>query len=172
MPNGSIDFDTISTTLANSRTDWLPREFPNGRIEGQHFKIGNAQGDPGESLPIPLDGKHRRYRDFAGEFSGDDLDLIASHRGLSMTDAARQVAGELGLPEPTTNGDGKAKGNGKSKLGPPDLVYTYTDAAGSPVMEVRRWEATATRKKVFVPYHLVSELIVEIVERHIGEVED
>ena len=64
-----------------------------------HFKIGNTVGDPGQSLPIPLDGKHRRYRDFAGDFSGNDLALIAEHRDISMADAARAVASERSILE-------------------------------------------------------------------------
>ncbi|WP_167525244.1 AAA family ATPase [Roseomonas genomospecies 6] len=94
--------------LRRTRPEWLPNVFPNGKTEGSIFYIGNADGDAGRSLPIPLDpGKGEILADFGGGFQGDDLDLYARGRRLELSEAMAEAACFLGIEGMTpqqTNG--------------------------------------------------------------------
>ena len=99
----AVDCAAISAALAARRADWLPREFPAGRLKSGYFLIGDADGNPGKSLPIPIDpAKARGLTDFGNGFAGDDLDLFAKARGLEndLGEAACQAADMLGLEVP------------------------------------------------------------------------
>lgn len=99
--------------LRRTRSKWLPAIFPNGKTEGGIFYIGNADGDAGRSLPIPLDpGKGEALAHFGGGFQGDDLDLYARGRRLALPEAMAEAASFLGLgggPSHRANGAGSAQ---------------------------------------------------------------
>lgn len=84
--------------LRRTRPEWLPNVFPNGKTEGGIFYIGNADGDAGRSLPIPLNpDKGETLTDFGGGFQGDDLDLYARGRRLELPKAMAEAARFLGI---------------------------------------------------------------------------
>ena len=165
----------ISEALRARRADYLPRVFPAGRIEGRKLLIGNVDGDPGKSLSIPLSRAAPGLRDFGGDFHGDDLDLFAAGLGLSIADAIKEaerqgyVTREVGRAytrrEDKANGGrekaraaennpGNAEDQRHPKLGKPDILYPYFDAAGEPVFYVGRWDRTnGEHSKEIRPLH-------------------
>ena len=81
-----INAADLAAQLAERRADWLPRYYPAGKLRGSMFLIGNADGAPGRSFPIPLRGKVGLV-DFGGDFHGDDLALLG-----------RAIGGDMGPP--------------------------------------------------------------------------
>ena len=102
-----IDFATLKAT-ARLRAEELLREwFPNGKVRGAEFIVGNLEGEPGESLSINLNkgiGK-----DFStGQTFGDLIDVYAAKFGVEIATAATQLGERLGvtvkLPASKTHG--------------------------------------------------------------------
>ena len=106
-----LNFNEVSEALRQNRRDWLPRVFPQGKVRAGIFYLGNADGGPGESLPVPLDGsKADALTDFAGnDFRGDDLDLFARGTRQALPEAARDAASRFGLDHGTTKPSNGAK---------------------------------------------------------------
>ena len=94
----SPDASAIAEALRRRRADWLPRVFPAGVIRGGVFHLGDADGAAGGSLPIPLSPeKATTLADFSGDFRGDDLDLWARGRRMSLAEAISDAARWLGM---------------------------------------------------------------------------
>jgi putative DNA primase/helicase len=172
--SAAIPFEQIRD-VSLAQADRLLREwFPNGRVIGREFKIGNIAGDRGESLSINLNtGK---WADFAAGIKGGDLIEVraAMKHGGDRTAAARELAPMLGI---TMNGlsagastrpqqkrdenadewqpivpppDGTRK-PAKREFENYDQVYDYLDASGRPLFYVRRREARNGERKKFHP---------------------
>ncbi len=91
-----VDCTAVAEGLRHRRPEWLPQIFPAGVIEGSVFYIGDPDGTPGRSMPIPLDGAQPILCDFASDFSGDDLDLYARATSSDLATARRDAAARLG----------------------------------------------------------------------------
>lgn len=130
-----LDFSEISERLRLSRRDWLPKVFPQGKVRANVFYLGNADGGPGESLPIPLDGsKAGALIDFAGDFRGDDLDLFARGTRQALAEAARDAAARFEL-RPRGKPSGTATfPDWHPMVKKADAVWTYADAAGNLIL--------------------------------------
>jgi Toprim domain len=62
--------------------------LPNGGREGQEWRVGNVNGEPGHSLAVHLSGaKAGLWADFSGAEKGDALDLIKATRKLDTSAA-------------------------------------------------------------------------------------
>jgi putative DNA primase/helicase len=164
--SGHIPFDQIRAVSLAQAERLLPDWFPNGTVRGREFKVGNIDGDPGESLSVNLNtGK---WADFAAGTGGPDLiGLRATMKhGADRIAAARELGPMLGI---TMNGHDtggiKAPGsqNKRAKnadewkpiVPPPagapkpsarefenyDQVYNYLDASGDLLFYIRRREA-------------------------------
>lgn len=172
----------IAEALRHRRKDWLPPVFPNGQIRGGIFLIGDADGSPGKSFPIPLDpAKGAGLRDFGNGFKGDDLDLFARGMRQNRAEAMRTANEMFGLgieldqrdrsKTRKSNGHRRAEtaappGNAHNpppparhpKLGEPSSRYEYHDADGELIMVMCRWEKdhpqNDTGRKQFRPLHL------------------
>ena len=79
--NSKLPVADVAARLAGCRAAWLPAYFPAGRLRGGWFYLGNATGDAGNSLPIPLNGSRARLADFSGAWNGDDVALMAAAIG-------------------------------------------------------------------------------------------
>ena len=155
-----LDFAKISERLRQTRREWLPKLFPNGRIKGGMFNLGDADGAPGDSFPIPLDGsKAKTLEDFGGGFKGDDLDLFTRATRQTPVDAARDAAARFGLDHRTAKPSNRAKPKGSPRpnelepfpdgrpipnhpqLGKPDGVWLYRRPAdGRPILAHYRFD--------------------------------
>lgn len=167
-----IPFEAIRAASLRQAQYLLAEWFPNGRRIGSEFKIGNIQGDPGESLSISL--ATGKWADFAGSDSGHDLiELRARITGTERVTAARELATMLGIPINGQAGPAQAKPNGQDKAAkddwqqmipvpadapPPNgkfygygTVHEYRGLKDELLFYVRRREATATERKQFHP---------------------
>src|SRR5690242_13855917 len=107
-----IPFDTIAAAALSQAPSLLSRWFPHGRIVGHEFKVGNIDGDPGESLSINL--HTGAWADFSAGIKGGDLTAVCAakfHSGNQVA-AALELAKDLGVYlNGYTNGHG-ARTNG------------------------------------------------------------
>lgn len=78
-----IDAEHIKAELLNGLRGHLKAFYPNGKIKGNSFYIGNIHGDKGESLVITLSGRYAgKGKDFATGELFDIFDIFAHHFNL------------------------------------------------------------------------------------------
>lgn len=120
---------------------WL---FPNGKIRGRQFVIGDLQGNPGKSLVVELEGpKAGMWIDFATGESGDIFDLWAASHGLDshrqFPDLVRKIARWLGDAPPATVTSPSRKPP-VDDLGPWSAKWDYHDGEGRLIACVYRYD--------------------------------
>jgi hypothetical protein len=163
----SIPFEQIQSVSLAQADRLLSEWFPRGRRFGKEFKVGNIQGDSGESLSINL--ATGRWADFAGDHSGHDLiDLRAAMRhGGDRIAAASELGEMLGI---TVNGkDAQPKARHADDdwqpiVPPPsdapepsekllhcDMLHKYCGPDDRVLFYVRRHEARDGQRKQFYP---------------------
>jgi hypothetical protein len=166
-----ILFDQIKDVSLAQAHSLLVEWFPNGKIVGKEFCVGNIDGDPGESLKVNLvTGK---WSDFASDHAGHDLiELLAARNRTDRVSAARALSSILGIVgngHDTHPAKATAKGNGAGDDWEPmvplppgtkrpddmlrgfDTVHEYTDLTDRVTHYVGRIEARDGRDKQFIP---------------------
>lgn len=113
------DFDFLAECLINDAIPFLRSWLPNGRLEGNEYKVGSLRGEAGKSLSINT--KTGAWADFAEGVSGGDLiSLYAAIYQISNVDAYKELSGSESRP------DTKPK-NKKHRVGiPPEGEYPIT----------------------------------------------
>lgn len=77
--------------------------LPNGRKDGNEWRVGSVRGEVGDSLGVHLAGsKAGIWADFNTDDKGDLLDLWAMVRGVPLATAIDDARGWLGLEAPRT----------------------------------------------------------------------
>lgn len=71
--------------------------FPQGKLTGREFEIGNVNGDPGNSLKFNV--QSGVGKDFSADWAGDIVSLWAAARQTDQLGAAKQMAEWLGVPD-------------------------------------------------------------------------
>ena len=98
--NSVIDFAAISAAARPSLPALVGRWLPDGRREGNEWVARNptrADRNPGS---FKVNVRTGRWADFAtGDKGGDAISLAAHLHGLSQLEAARKLAGMLGVEE-------------------------------------------------------------------------
>lgn len=90
----------ISQRLAVQVESVVRELLPQGKRQGQEWRVGNLSGEPGESLGVHLDGdKAGVWADFTTSESGDLVGLWMAVRKLSLRDACREAMSFLGISE-------------------------------------------------------------------------
>lgn len=103
---GLIDFDAINAAALKQYPDLLAGWLPGGSVHGAEYQCGDATGGPGHSFSVNI--RTGVWKEFAGGPGGSDpVSLYAHILGLSMRDAARQLAAEIGI-ETDVKGPSKA----------------------------------------------------------------
>ena len=94
--NDTVDFEKIKEVSAARTLDVLFAWFPEGKVEGKEFRIGDVKGSPGKSLGVNV---HTCvWSDFSSEHAGGDLiSLNAARIGGSQLDGAKDLAAMLGI---------------------------------------------------------------------------
>ena len=172
--SSTIPFDHIRDVSLAQAPRLLAEWFPNGRVVGREFKVGNIAGDPGISLCINLN------TGVGADFAGDDefADLIDVRAAMNYkrdrVAAARELMTMLGImnghdthsetprQEHTTNTKddvweptvppptGAAKPDKREFVGF-DHTYDYMSANGHTLFYIRRREARNGKRKQFFP---------------------
>lgn len=138
---------------------WL---FPAAIITPRHAKIGNVHGSPGSSLVIETRGDKRGiWCDFAdpNHSKGDLFDLYMASRGVQFPQALEELAEWVGhgsRPEVRYQREQALKKLKRfdRELGPPKGEWHYTDAEGTIIASVYRYEP-APGEKEFLPWDAV-----------------
>ncbi len=111
MTARSPTFDDVNTAALAAYPGLLQSWFPNGRLHGHEFCVGNLKGDKGESLSINI--RTGVWSDFAEEHAGSDpVSLYAAINSIKQGEAKTRLAEELGL---ATNHNGTRRQQRTSK---------------------------------------------------------
>lgn len=88
--------------LLNDRAeDVAAMLLPNGKREGREWVAGSVNGEAGRSCKVAIEGSKRgKFADFAGNESGDLLDLWQLAKGITVAEAVTEAKKYLGIQEP------------------------------------------------------------------------
>ena len=88
----------LSRRLADCADKVAFELLPNGSKEGNEWRCGSVDGEPGKSLGVHLSGsKAGVWSDFSAGTSGDLLDLWMAVRGVGLPEAMQQAAQFIGV---------------------------------------------------------------------------
>ena len=91
LPGTTEDIEGLRHALIDRLESVLLFLFPQGRIRGGKFYVGDIDGSPGKSLVVEMEGARRGlWFDFATDMGGDVFDAWGLSRNLSVkTDFTR-----------------------------------------------------------------------------------
>jgi hypothetical protein len=96
MTARSPSYDDVNGAALAAYPGLLHSWLPNGRLHGYEFRVGNLQGEAGESLSVNT--RTGVWRDFASDDGGSDsVSLYAAINSLQQGKAKTRLAEELGL---------------------------------------------------------------------------
>jgi putative DNA primase/helicase len=128
-----IDFKSINAAALPRLGGLLPGWLPGGRIEAGEYVCASLEGGQGRSCSVNL--STCLWGDFAtGAKGGDPVSLLAAIRGVKQSEAARELARDLGLP--CDNGSKPARRDRRRIV----VSYDYVGPDGKLVFQVTRWE--------------------------------
>ncbi|MBC8339401.1 MAG: toprim domain-containing protein [Alphaproteobacteria bacterium] len=94
------DLDVIVARLRDTAEHWVPQDFPNGRRNGDEWRLANIRGDAPRkngSCVITLKGDHAGdWIDFDGGQGGGPLSTLEQRTGLSGRDLFAHAADMTG----------------------------------------------------------------------------
>lgn len=157
-----IKVETVRDGLAANAAHFVAYLFPSAIFSRTQARIGNTDGDPGGSLLIETAGsKAGIWKDFGdpSQKGGDLLALYQANRRVSFHVALQECAEWLGQgtrPEVVYSRQqllAKAK-KFEQDLGPQKGEWHYTDAEGSIIASVYRFEPEGGGKE-YLPWDAV-----------------
>lgn len=94
-----IDFTGINLAALANVDRILSRWLPGGRVEGVEYVARNPRRNDHRPGSFKINTENGKWADFASGDSGGDLVSLAAYlAGLSQVEAARELAGMLGVP--------------------------------------------------------------------------
>ncbi|WP_158529614.1 VapE domain-containing protein [Parvibium lacunae] len=91
-----LDFKSIADAALSAAKQLLSEWYPQGRFDGREMRCGDVQGGEGDSFSVNI--VTGMWADFAGtEKGGDLISLYAARFGVSNLEAAKAIAGRLGM---------------------------------------------------------------------------
>ena len=113
----SMEIRALKERLAPHAESLCTELFPEGRIEGGSFKLGNIKGDRGRSLSVILHGEMAgRWTDFEADETGDLIDLVCHRHQKSVPEAMTWVQERFGI---TDNSAAKIRSPAPTKYSKP-----------------------------------------------------
>ena len=96
-PTGTVDdVEGLRQALTDRLESVLLFLFPEGRIRGGKFYVGDIDGSPGKSLVVEMTGPRRGlWFDFAADMGGDVFDAWALSRNLSVKTDFPRILSEV-----------------------------------------------------------------------------
>ena len=95
-----MDIRELKVELGSRALSLCNTLLPDGRVEGQDFKVGSVTGEPGRSLSVHLNGeKQGQWIDFATGEGGDMIDLIMHVRRIDIKEAMEWGRRECNIRE-------------------------------------------------------------------------
>ncbi len=148
--------EKLRTELTAKAESVLIYLFPRGVVDGNYFLIGNVQGDPGDSMRIPLSPEKRGvWKDFAKpDKGGDFIKLWQTVKGISFNDALSQIETFLSsknvrnaAASKADNTFGRQNPVNRKELGSQTGKWNYTDEHGNIIATVTRYDPEPGRKE-------------------------
>jgi len=140
----------IAERLARDAEGVSKMLLPNGKHDGNEWRAGSVNGEPGKSLGVRLTGdKAGVWRDFAADQGGDLLDLWAASKGVALREAINQAKNYLGIAETDL------QNFSESKYRRPERPQCHTSRDGLPVFDY------LTRERGILPETLQAYRIAE-----------
>lgn len=127
--------------------------FPQGRIRGGKFYVGDIDGSPGKSLVVEMEGARRGlWFDFATDMGGDVFDAWGLSRNLSVkTDFTRileEVRQWCGVAPPISKSIKRdVRQQPVDELGPYTATWDYQSSDGTLIARVYRYDPEPGRKE-------------------------
>lgn len=93
-----VDFALVNAAAKRELLTLLARWLPDGRVNGREYEARNPRRSDRNYGSFRVNLRTGRWADFAtGDSGGDPISLAAFLFGLSQIEAARQLAGMLGV---------------------------------------------------------------------------
>lgn len=153
----------IATLLASRTEDICRMLLKTGVKASNEWCVGNVRGEPGESLKIHLSGsKAGLWADFATGEAGDLLDLWASVKNISISQAMKEASLYLGLKvdkfyQKEVKAFKKPATHVKAKIIDWDASYLAT--RGLTEKTVKEYEVNQYASEIIFPYLRDGQLI-------------
>jgi twinkle protein len=91
----------LNQKLADDVLSVCQKLLPAGKVNNQSYEVGSINGEEGQSMKIPLLGKHLGgFNDFASGEKGDLITLWSLVKKIDFTDALGEIKEYLGVKEP------------------------------------------------------------------------
>lgn len=99
------DITTVSRALNDRALAVAEMLLPNGKKDAHNWRVGSLGGEKGQSLGVCISGaKVGVWSDFQSGDSGKDLiDLWASVKGLTLSEALQEARNYLGMSRPVAH---------------------------------------------------------------------
>ncbi len=95
-----MEIKDVINVLEQNVEDVCKTLLPNGKIMGHEWRVGNLNGDPGDSLGIHLVGpKTGVWSDFATGDKGDLLELWKAVKGMTTVEALDDIKLHYGIQD-------------------------------------------------------------------------
>jgi putative DNA primase/helicase len=139
-------FEEVASAARFRTLSLLQEWFPEGKLVGREYEVGNLAGAPGNSLRINV--QSTMWSDFAtGDKGGDLISLLAAKEHISQGEAARRLVEDYGCGSAlrsAVNGNGNGNGKTYGKAKKDKIVggkeYEIKDTAGRVVAIHKRIE--------------------------------
>ncbi len=97
----SFDKEAIKLAVASDALGFAQWLFPQGRKFGRHWRIGNVDGEPGESLVVSISGQYPgHFHDWATGLRGDCIQLVMNVRDVDFGGALNLLAVRYSSAQP------------------------------------------------------------------------
>jgi twinkle protein len=158
------DITEIKSRL-NDRVESVARDlFPNGKKDGDEWRVGSLGGEPGKSLGVKLRGsKAGIWSDFASGEAGDLIDLWRLTKGVSMRVALEECAAYLGIEAPTYIAPKKSyKKPSKPKCSAPknDVLAYLVGERHISEESINAYKVACEGNKIIFPFLKAGELVM------------
>jgi putative DNA primase/helicase len=144
---GAIDdVEALRQALNDRLESVLLFLFPQGRVRGGKFYVGDIDGSPGKSLVVEMEGPRRGlWFDFATDMGGDVFDAWGLSRSLSVKSDFPRILEEVrqwcGVAPPIhAIPRRESRAQPVDELGPYTAIWDYQSAAGELIARVYRYD--------------------------------
>lgn len=152
-PGTTEDVEGLRHALTERLESALLFLFPQGRIRGGKFYVGDIDGSPGKSLVVELEGARRGlWFDFATNMGGDAIDAWGLSRNLSVKTDFPRILEEIrqwcGMAPSTSKSIRRdLRQQAVDELGPYTATWDYHNADGTLIARVYRYDPEPGRKE-------------------------
>lgn len=157
----------ISILLSQRALEVASYLLPNGKKDGNEWRVGSVEGEKGRSLGVHLTGnKAGVWCDFSNpNENGDLLDLWCAVHDIQLGEAIKEAAKYLGVTMPRFEGH-KPKSFSKPKLKPvpiltpemPVMTYLINERKLTPET-IQAFKVNQVGQEIVLPYYRDGELI-------------